>query len=390
MKINRNWKLILAKLLVAVSITGMGMATPLTTRAEDQEPMKAYYSAYLYQRGWTGEYQDNRICAAPAGSYVTAVAASLRNQPEGMTGTLSYQVNLSGSGWMEWTENGAACGGTETDMPLEAVRFRLTGQLSENYDIYYAVLQNGVWTSWISNEATAGTEGAGLRIDGIKLSVVAKGAGEPGPVSGIDPARPMVALTFDDGPSAPVTNRILNSLEANGGRATFFMVGSRVPGNAASVQRMVALGSEVANHTNDHKYLPNLGDSGIRSQVGTTSQKIQEASGVGPVMVRPPGGYYNTASLNTLGSMGMPAIMWSIDTKDWKTRNAQSTIRSVLDHVQDGDIVLMHDIYSTTADAAEVIIPELVARGYQLVTVSELAAYRGGMAAGHVYSQFRP
>ena len=88
--------------------------------------------------------------------------------------------------------------------------------------------------------------------------------------------------------------------------------------------------------------------------------------------------------------MGMPAIMWSIDTRDWQHRNPQKTIDSVLSQVQDGDIILMHDLYSTTADAAQVLIPELTARGFQLVTVSELAAYRGGMAPGHVYSRFRP
>ena len=115
-----------------------------------------------------------------------------------------------------------------------------------------------------------------------------------------------------------------------------------------------------------------------------------EACGVTPTLVRPPGGFYNQASLDTLGSMGMAAIMWDIDTLDWKTRNAQNTINVVLNQVKDGDIVLMHDIYSTSADAAEVIIPELVNRGYQLVTVSEMAQYRGGIQAGHVYNRFRP
>ena len=112
--------------------------------------------------------------------------------------------------------------------------------------------------------------------------------------------------------------------------------------------------------------------------------------GCQPVLMRPPGGYIDAASLNVLGSMGMPAIMWSIDTRDWQHRNAQRTIDTVLSQVKDGDIILMHDIYSTTADAAVVLIPELTARGYQLVTVSELAAYRGGIASGHKYSQFRP
>ncbi len=168
------------------------------------------------------------------------------------------------------------------------------------------------------------------------------------------------------------------------------MLGSNVNANAGVIKRMVDQGCEVANHTHDHKYLTKIGAEGIVSQVGSTNQKIQAVCGVSPVLMRPPGGYIDAASLNVLGSMGMPAIMWSIDTRDWQHRNAQRTIDTVLSQVKDGDIILMHDIYSTTAEAAVVLIPELTARGYQLVTVSELAAYRGEIASGHKYSQFRP
>ena len=96
-----------------------------------------------------------------------------------------------------------------------------------------------------NDEGTAGQEGSGLKITGIRMTIVTKGSAIPGEkaaVQGIDPNRPMIALTFDDGPHAPVTNRILDSLEANGGRATFFMVGNRVTGkaNKAAVARMAA------------------------------------------------------------------------------------------------------------------------------------------------------
>ena len=89
-----------------------------------------------------------------------------------------------------------------------------------------------------------------------------------------------------------------------------------------------------------------------------------------------------------LAKKGVPAVLWSIDTKDWKTRNTQATIDAVLGSVRDGDIVLMHDLYETSAAAAEVLIPELTRRGYQLVTVQEMANARGGMAPGHSYSHF--
>ena len=268
----------------------------------------------------------------------------------------------------------------------------LYGSSASSYDLYYTVYQNGSWTSWAMNGETAGTEGEGLRVDGICASITAKGAQAPAApwvTAAVDPSRPMIALTFDDGPRTAVTSRILDSLQQNGGRATFFMVGSNVEANAGVVRRMTEQGCEVANHTYNHRYITKIGADGIRSQVGSTNQKIASVCGVSPVLMRPPGGYVDAASLSVLGSMGMPAIMWSIDTRDWQHRNTQKTIDIVLGQVKDGDIILMHDIYEPTAAAAEVLIPELTARGYQLVTVSELASYRGGIQPGHKYSQFR-
>lgn len=358
---------------------------------EDLTPLVVNYSAYQDSVGWSEVKADNDPLKVQTGSFASAIRMTVSGQPEVLKGTLAYQVNIIGKGWLDWGENDVEIGAAPEQLPIEAVAMKFTDRLAEYYDIYYSVWENGAWTEWAMNGAAAGAEGSGIRVEGLRAAAVIKGAAPPEiKPEGIDPAKPMVALTFDDGPSTPVTTRILNSLEANGGRATFFMVGNRVPGTQAVVQRMNALGCEVANHTYEHKYLTKVGDSGIRSQVGLTNQKIAEACGVTPTLVRPPGGFYNQASLDTLGSMGMAAIMWDIDTLDWKTRNAQNTINVVLNQVKDGDIVLMHDIYSTSADAAEVIIPELVNRGYQLVTVSEMAQYRGGIQAGHVYNRFRP
>ena len=364
--------------------------------AQPENPLQVNYSAFIVQQGWSAATADNHPCAAGAGSWVTAMRANLINIPQGAQVGIRYQVNLSGSGWLSWSEDGAEAGGAESVMPLESIRMELTGSAASDYDLYYRVLQNGSWTDWAANGSASGVEGAGLRVDGIRASITAKGAGlpaepvlTPGISSSIDPSRPMIALTFDDGPKTSVTSRILDSLEANGGRATFFMVGSNVNANAGVIKRMVAQGSEVANHTHDHKYISKLNAEGIISQIGSTNQKIEARCGVAPVLMRPPGGYIDARSLSVVGNMGMSAIMWSIDTRDWQHRNAQRTIDTVLSQVRDGDIILMHDIYSTTADAAVVLIPELTARGYQLVTVSELAAYRGGAAPGHKYSQFR-
>ena len=353
----------------------------------------AVYGAYLYGSGWTANHEDNTWCQAGAGSYVTALRASLENQPENLSGTISYQVNLSGSGWLDWQENYGQAGSTDTAMPLEAVRFALTGQLAEYYDVYYSVYQNGAWTSLVTNGETAGVEAQGLRVDGIRLAVRKKGAGEPEepamPVSAVDPSKPMIALTFDDGPSG-ATSRILDALEANGGRATFFMVGNRMRSYPSVINRMVALGCEPASHTWDHSYLTKLSEGQILSNLNQVDDTLQSIAGVRTVIVRPPGGFINDASKAALAKRGTPAVLWSIDTLDWKTRNAQKTIDTVLSNVKDGDIILMHDLYETSADAAAVLIPELKNRGYQLVTVSELASYRGGMQPGHTYSRFRP
>lgn len=203
----------------------------------------------------------------------------------------------------------------------------------------------------------------------------------------IDPTRPMVALTFDDGPQPSVGNRIMDCLAQYDGRATFFMVGDRVASRTAEVQRMVAEGHEVANHTMNHKYLQKLGAAEIQSQVTKCNDAIEAACGVRPKIMRLPGGNYNAT---VLANTHMPMIQWNIDTLDWKTRNAQKTVDAVLNHVQDGDIILMHELYSQSGDAALKIIPELTNRGYQLVTVSEMAAAKGQpLQAGKLYSQMR-
>jgi peptidoglycan/xylan/chitin deacetylase (PgdA/CDA1 family) len=203
----------------------------------------------------------------------------------------------------------------------------------------------------------------------------------------IDPSKPMVALTFDDGPQTSVGNQIMDCLAQYGGKATFFMVGERVAAHATEVRRMVSEGHEVANHTMNHKYLHKLGAAEIQSQVNSCNDAIQSVCGVRPTLMRLPGGNHNAT---VLANTGMPMIQWNIDTLDWKTRNTASTVSTVLNNVKDGDIVLMHELYTATGNAAVQIIPELVNRGYQLVTVSEMAAAKGySLEAGKLYSSFK-
>ena len=201
----------------------------------------------------------------------------------------------------------------------------------------------------------------------------------------IDKNKKMVALTYDDGPSI-YTPRVLKTLKENNAVATFFVVGNRVPTYSDTVKKAHDMGCEIGNHTYEHKSLPNLSETEVKRQISKTNKEVKKAIGEKPVIMRPTGGATNT---NIKKWVGMPSIIWSVDTLDWKTRNAYSTRRAVLNRVKDGDIVLMHDLYSATATASETIIPELVRRGYQLVTVSELAECRGGMKETGAYYSFR-
>ena len=201
----------------------------------------------------------------------------------------------------------------------------------------------------------------------------------------LDPDKPMVALTFDDGPYAPVGNRIMDCAEQYGGRVTFYVVGNRVNSYKSEIQRMYANGHEIGNHTQDHKYLQKLGAQEIRQQVEACNQAVAAITGEAPKTVRLPGGGKNST---VLANISQPIVLWNVDTLDWKTRTAASSVQTVLNQVKDGSVVLMHELYNASGDAAVTIIPALVERGYQLVTVSELAQFRGGLAGGTVYYSF--
>lgn len=202
----------------------------------------------------------------------------------------------------------------------------------------------------------------------------------------LDPGKPMVALTFDDGPTT-TTGKILDLLEQHGGRATFFMVGNSVQSKSDIVRRMVAQGSEVANHTWDHKPLNKLTAQEIRQQLQSTNDIIYSVSGVRPVLMRPPYGAFNEQVQSVTAEMDTPIVNWSLDTLDWKTRSAAATYNAIMKDVRDGSIILCHDLHKETGEAMVTVIPELISRDYQLVTVSELLhTVQGGIKPGTVYT----
>lgn len=383
------------KILFSLVVCIMVMAASFSAYADTEDVVEpgAKYWTYDHGRGWSAETKDNQFVQSPVGSYTTAIWVELENKPEKVSGDISYQVNLSGSGWLSWQKAATEAGNTAGDMPLEAVRIQLTGKMAELYDVYYSVLQSGAWTELVMNGETAGVDGQGLRVDGLRVAIRKKGTGAPEhpwlALRNLDPTRPMVALTYDDGP-APATARVLDVLETHGARATFYMVGNRMNSYPDTVRRVAALGCEIGSHTWGHNYITGLGNQALHSNLNQFDSVLQKIAGVRSATMRPPGGFVNEASRQALADYGVPAIMWSIDTLDWKTRSAQATVNTVLSKVKDGSIILMHDLYGATADATAILVPELISRGYQLVTISELAACRGGMQPGHVYNSFYP
>lgn len=196
----------------------------------------------------------------------------------------------------------------------------------------------------------------------------------------IDPSKPMVALTFDDGPDVQVDGVLMDELEKVNGRSTFFVVGQRVEKFPEDIKNTVERGHEIGNHSYDHDiHLSSKGQDYIRNEFDKTDDAVEKAAGVRPALVRLPGG---NISNDVKAVVKKPLIFWSIDTEDWRSRDAEKTQNSILSQVKDGDIVLMHALYLSTAQACKTVIPELHARGYQLVTVSELIHFRGQNVQG--------
>ena len=197
---------------------------------------------------------------------------------------------------------------------------------------------------------------------------------------------PAVAITFDDGPGE-YTDELLSLLESYHVKATFFMIGTEVEKYPDAVKREFDIGMEQGNHTWDHTTLTKLTAPEIARQITSTNDAVKAITGKAPTLFRPPGG--GTNATVEASSQGMPLITWNVDTRDWETRDTWNTVNVVMNEVSDGDIILMHEIYQASYEAAREIIPRLLERGYQLVTVSELAKLKNTeLKGGQVYSDF--
>ena len=193
----------------------------------------------------------------------------------------------------------------------------------------------------------------------------------------IDPNKPMVALTYDDGPFPKVSNRILNCLSKHDAVATFFMLGENVKKYPKVVQRKAQLGMEIGSHTWSHPNLLELKKKEIKKEIKLTNDALVDACGQSASVFRPP---YGNIDDKVLKTVDLPAVLWSVDTLDWKSRKAKSVVKVVKNTEKkeglDGRVILMHSLYPSTAKATETLVPWLKKKGYQLVTVSELLQYR--------------
>ncbi|MBQ3150099.1 MAG: polysaccharide deacetylase family protein [Clostridia bacterium] len=198
----------------------------------------------------------------------------------------------------------------------------------------------------------------------------------------------LVAFTFDDGPSPAVTPQILDILERCGGKATFFVLGNMAVGKENIFQRMLSLGCQIGNHSFAHARYKNMGEEEIRADFEKSQAEIKRVCGIEPELFRVPYGDNNSVISSAIDA---PIVFWSIDTLDWSKKDKSGVNRSeeernaairsiydgVINHVEPGDIVLMHDLYQITVDAFDEIATALTEDGWKLVTVEEMFVSRG-------------
>lgn len=184
----------------------------------------------------------------------------------------------------------------------------------------------------------------------------------------IDPYKPVVAITFDDGPSK-YTDDILDVLSENDANATFFVLGNKVKNYSNTLNKMLANGNEIGNHSYNHRELQVLNEEELLFQIETTQNIIKEKTGYTPIYLRPT--YGNTNDFLKKHS-NLEIVLWTVDPEDWKYKNSKTIAKRVINKVKDGSIVLMHDTKKRSLEAIKIIIKDLKEKNFQFVTISEL------------------
>ncbi len=199
----------------------------------------------------------------------------------------------------------------------------------------------------------------------------------------VEKSPPLIALTFDDGPRRDTTAALMDGLAARGVKATFFLIGEQIVGNEDLVRRMDAEGHQIGIHTYDHVRLMGLNQPDFDAQVERTRQLLKNILGHNDFLLRPPYGLYDEGVQKKAGA---PIMLWSVDPEDWGNKNAGYVARHIVEHAADGAVVLLHDIYPTSVEAALNAVDELHRQGYLFVTVEQLFETKGiELLPGMVY-----
>ena len=198
-----------------------------------------------------------------------------------------------------------------------------------------------------------------------------------------------VALTFDDGPSGKYTRALLDGLYDRGAKATFLLCGYRIKDYPDIAQRIFEEGHEIGFHGYSHDSMKSMSRRGIAQELMDTEALLPE--GCHPAFLRPPGGFSSDAVQQVAQARGLAILHWSVDPRDWEIHSEQAIEKAVLAQVQDGDIILLHDMSTASVEAALDIVDALLQQDYEFVTVSELARIRGMRPRpGVVYQKFPP
>ena len=195
--------------------------------------------------------------------------------------------------------------------------------------------------------------------------------------------RPLAALTFDDGPRADTTSVLLAGLDERDAKATFFLIGQQIEGNEELIEWMACSGHQIGNHTYSHQKLQGCDRDTLLQEINKTEVVLSHILGPGEYWLRPPYGLIDPAEKALVKT---PMVHWSVDPEDWKVLDTDRVVEHVCSHVQDGDIILLHDFYPTSVEAALQIVDRLRGEGYEFVTVRELLTIKGTAAeAGKMY-----
>ena len=201
----------------------------------------------------------------------------------------------------------------------------------------------------------------------------------------IDPLLPMVAITFDDGPSQYL-DAFLDLFEHYNVRATFCVIGNLVHTQPDALRRAVELGNDVIGHSWDHRNLAKLTDDDVRQQIQSTSDAIEAITGVRTPLFRPPYGEVSDTMRRISYELGFAMVNWNVDPEDWRLMDADEIFNAVIESAHNGAIIMSHEIFPNTLEAYRRIIPELLSRGFQIISLSELFRHTlGEVEPGRVY-----